>query len=60
MSRDDAHLWAAAQERVTGKKFCTTCQTLVNPTGGRKVQKFRWVCRGCLARRLEHQRAAAR
>lgn len=56
MSRDERQLWAQAQERATGRKFCTTCQSLVSPAGGRKTHKFRWVCAGCLARRKAFQR----
>lgn len=51
MRRDDRDEWTAAQLRVVLKKFCTTCQSMVNPEGGKKVQKFRWMCAGCIKRR---------
>lgn len=59
MSRGDKQRWDAAQERVVGKKFCPTCQSMVSPEGGRKVQKFRWVCASCLARRKAAHRDSA-
>ncbi len=56
---------AAAQERVTGRRFCTQCQSMREPAGGvdkpiRDGRATRFVCAACVAKWTSRRGGAKR
>jgi len=42
--------FTAAQNRILGKRYCTTGQHMAHPEGGEQ-RPNRWICAACVARR---------
>lgn len=50
-SEMNAHLTAREVE-ITGRRYCTSCDSLCPPEGGEK-SRYRWSCAACVTRKNE-------